>query len=228
VRRLRLVACRCDASAAEIVVGTHAPSRDPKHLARLFAEPLAGLDAGFGIETLTLAAEAVEPLAPVQRALPRSGAGRSASAAGTLDLEQLYDTLQARLGPGRVLRLMPRASHIPERAVARVAAANGTGGASWPLDRPRPVRLFARPEPIEALAPVPDDPPVQFRRHRAVHRVARARGPERIAPEWWRDDEETRDYYGVEDARGRRFWLFRSGLYGAEDAPRWFVHGLFA
>src|SRR5690606_5542628 len=127
VRRLRLVACRCDASATEVVVGTHVPRRVPGHLARLFAEPLAGLDAGFGIETLTLAAEAVEPLAPVQRALPRSGAGRGASAAGTLDLEQLYDTLQARLGSGRVLRLMPRASHIPERAVARVAAANGTG-----------------------------------------------------------------------------------------------------
>jgi protein ImuB len=225
-RRLRLVACRCDASTAELVVGTHAPSRDPTHLFRLFAEPLAGLDSGFGIETLSLAAEAVEPLAAVQRALPQSGTGPAAT--GALDLEQLCDTLQARLGPGRVLRLAARASHIPERACLRVTALDSGNVFSWPLDRPRPVRLFTRPEPIEAVAPVPDDPPVQFRRHRAAHRVARARGPERIAPEWWREDSATRDYYGVEDARGRRFWLFRSGLYGAEETPRWFVHGLFA
>ena len=39
----------------------------------------------------------------------------------------------------------------------------------------------------------------------------------------------TRDYFRVEDARGRRFWLFRHGLYGSEtDRPCWYVHGLFA
>jgi protein ImuB len=57
-------------------------------------------------------------------------------------------------------------------------------------------------------------------------------GPERIASEWWRDSEQqpTRDYYVVEDGGGRRFWLYREGIYGreAEAPPRWFVHGLFA
>jgi len=39
----------------------------------------------------------------------------------------------------------------------------------------------------------------------------------------------TRDYYLVEDADGRRFWLYREGLYERETASaRWFVHGLFA
>jgi len=39
----------------------------------------------------------------------------------------------------------------------------------------------------------------------------------------------TRDYFRVEDVRGRRFWLFRHGLYEREtDAPDWYVHGLFA
>jgi protein ImuB len=29
--------------------------------------------------------------------------------------------------------------------------------------------------------------------------------------------------------RGRRFWLFRHGLYGQETAaPDWYIHGLFA
>jgi protein ImuB len=40
--------------------------------------------------------------------------------------------------------------------------------------------------------------------------------------------EPTRDYYRVEDQEGRRFWLFRSGFYGEEPAPRWFLHGIFA
>ncbi len=54
-------------------------------------------------------------------------------------------------------------------------------------------------------------------------------GPERIAPEWWREASgEARDYYRVEDAEGRRFWLFRVGEYGVEGAPpRWFLHGAF-
>ena len=39
----------------------------------------------------------------------------------------------------------------------------------------------------------------------------------------------TRDYFRVEDARGRRFWLFRHGLYERETTnPAWYIHGLFA
>ncbi|PZO89914.1 MAG: nucleotidyltransferase [Sphingomonas sanxanigenens] len=39
----------------------------------------------------------------------------------------------------------------------------------------------------------------------------------------------TRDYFRVEDARGRRFWLFRHGLYERETtSPAWYIHGLFA
>jgi protein ImuB len=66
--------------------------------------------------------------------------------------------------------------------------------------------------------------------------VRKAEGPERIAPEWWRVQDDgspretfTRDYFRIEDEAGRRFWLYREGLFGRETgAPRWFVHGLFA
>ncbi len=93
----------------------------------------------------------------------------------------------------------------------------------------RPLRLFARPEPVEAVAEVPDGPPARFRWRRTLYRVARAEGPERIAAEWWRDDDLTRDYFRVEDLTGHRFWLFREGLYGRETtAPRWYLHGVFA
>ena len=93
----------------------------------------------------------------------------------------------------------------------------------------RPLRLFARPELVEAIAEVPDGPPVRFRWRRALYSIARAEGPERIAAEWWRGDGPTRDYFRVEDSAGHRFWLFREGLYEREPMnPRWYLHGVFA
>ena len=100
---------------------------------------------------------------------------------------------------------------------------------SDPIDRP--LRLFAKPEPVEAIAEVPDGPPVRFRWRRATYRVARAEGPERIASEWWRAGagELTRDYFRVEVLSGHRFWLFREGLFGRETAEsHWYMHGVFA
>ncbi|MDH3594852.1 MAG: DNA polymerase Y family protein, partial [Rhodospirillales bacterium] len=87
------------------------------------------------------------------------------------------------------------------------------------------LRLFERAEAIEAVALLPDHPPARFRWRRVRHRVVRAEGPERIAPEWWLDDPDragapARDYFRVEDEAGRRYWLYRAG-------GRWFLHGLF-
>ncbi|HET6925744.1 MAG TPA: DNA polymerase Y family protein [Hyphomicrobiaceae bacterium] len=94
---------------------------------------------------------------------------------------------------------------------------------------PRPLLLLERPEPADVLAVVPDGPPRHFRWRGVLHQIAQAQGPERIAPEWWRHTAEgTRDYYLVEDAQGRRFWLYREGLYGQGATPQWFVHGMFA
>ncbi len=96
----------------------------------------------------------------------------------------------------------------------------------------RPLHLFDPPQPIEVIAGVPDGPPQRFRWQRHLHEVAHAEGPERIGALWWRRADNaglTRDYYRVEDVKGRRFWLFRHGLYGREaDAPLWYMHGLFA
>ena len=86
-----------------------------------------------------------------------------------------------------------------------------------------------------------------------MRRIVIAEGPERIAPEWWREiavdpashasnttsalPSRTRDYYRVEDDSGARYWVFRDGLYQdrgeeSEDEPpalpRWFLHGLYA
>jgi protein ImuB len=238
-RRLVLAFYRVDNSTACVAVGTSRPCRDRRQLAGLFAEKLDRIDPGFGIERAILEAEVVEPLLPEPIAWRSMGAGDLDQAR---DLAPLVDRLSNRLGSQAVVRLVPRASHIPERAQRRVALSQG--GAPFPStaevaplagDAPtRPLRLLARPEPIEAVAPLPDDPPVLFRWRRALHKVARVRGPERLAPEWWclpdaDPDATTRDYFAVEDTQGGRFWLFREGLYLAEAAmPRWYLHGLFA
>jgi protein ImuB len=154
-------------------------------------------------------------------------------------LAALVDRLGNRLGLANLCRLEPRESHLPERAVELRPALeeNGKSPARWPVGPPRPIRLLASPEPIEATAPVPDDPPVLFRWRRLLHRVRRADGPERVAGEWWRaadpaahlgDPDDIRDYYRVEDEAGRRFWLYRAGLFRPGRPARWFVHGVFA
>ncbi len=115
--------------------------------------------------------------------------------------------------------------------------------AVWPEpEQPRPLLLLPRAEPAEVTALVPDGPPRRFCWRGATYDVAGAQGPERIGAEWWRapqfpahareserQHDLTRDYYLVEDGDGRRFWLYREGLYGRETAAaRWFVQGLFA
>jgi protein ImuB len=61
--------------------------------------------------------------------------------------------------------------------------------------------------------------------------LAHVEGPERIAMEWWRqqDPQPTRDYFRAETEDGRRFWLYRDGVPDRESLrPQWRVHGGFA
>jgi protein ImuB len=232
-RRLELAVYRSDGTVQRLAVGTSRPDRRPAHLHRLFAESFDRIDAGFGIDAAMLGALATEPLGAEQLRL----ADREDPAPSLADL---VDRLSNRLGPDAVSRPMPVESHRPDRAVAAgpPLALPDDAPAGWPADPPRPVRLFASPEPVEAMAPVPDDPPLLFRWRGRLHRVAGADGPERLSPEWWRRPAgggpadravgEERDYYRVEDGEGRRFWLFRAGSGPPGQSARWFLHGRFA
>ncbi len=240
-RRLELTLYLADGGVRRFDVGCSRPSRDPDHLLRLFSERLSGLESGFGADVITLAAPVVEALPAVQMALRRLRASVDTSSRKTIgacarpsdaDLGLLIDRLGNRLGLHNIARLAPHESYLPERAVRVVAPLAPPEGGMWGPDQPRPVQLLAAPEPVEAVAEVPDGPPILFRWRGRTHRVARADGPERIAPEWWRiragKGGKVRDYYRLEDDDGARFWVYRDGLFQPEMPARWYLHGFFA
>jgi protein ImuB len=216
-----------------IEIGVSRPERSVKALLRLFREKLSlaaeNLNAEFGIEAARLDIVQLESLGEVTPALVNI----EQAAASAEQVNAIVDVLSARLGPRRVLRPKLVEAHNPERAAGwRPALTDKKIETKHKPPRDgvmrRPLTLFARPQPIEALAAVPDGPPIRFRWRRVLREVARAEGPERISSDWM-GDQLTRDYYRVEDKDGRRYWLYREGLYGETDEPpRWFVHGLFA
>jgi protein ImuB len=253
-RRLTLSGFRIDGSVAEASVATAIASRDPGHLARLLADKGAMLDPEFGFDAFALQADWTEELGAAQDSLVDEPSGEH-------ELARLVDRLTVKLGPRAVRRPQAHESHLPERASGWVSAIpprngegnheakrNGGGGprlrrrdggpppppSAVPLPVPgrmRPQRLLDRPEAIDVIYATPEGMPRRFVWRRAVHDIARAEGPERIAPEWWREPSSARlrDYYRVEDATGRRYWIYREGLVGdgRGGAPGWFMHGLF-
>ena len=233
-RQFSVALFRSDGHVARLPVETGQPVRDPAVLDRLFRERIDALadplDPGFGYDMIRLAVHVVEVLAPEQL---RLDGGKVADR----ELAALIDRLGTRLGRNRVRRFAPVDTHIPEQVALEFPAVETRARSAWPkpeIGEPplRPIHLFDPPHRIEVIAEVPDGPPRRFKWRRAMHEVARHEGPERIAAEWWmrRDNAGlTRDYYRVEDVRGRRYWLFRHGLYGVEKPhPDWYLHGLFA
>ncbi|MEM6683810.1 MAG: DNA polymerase Y family protein [Pseudomonadota bacterium] len=226
-RALKLEGYRVDGGRACVHVAASRPTRTAHHIRRLFQDRLETMDAGFGFDALALEAVRTEPLQLADTDL--SGAANLNG-----DAAQLIDRLTGRLGSAAVLRPVLEESHMPERAVSWLPALDYRPPAK-PATFPkllRPHRLLEPPEHIDVTYGVPEDPPKSFTWRRQLHIVRRVEGPERLAPEWWRTGggARLRDYYRVEDNGGKRFWLFRHGLFGdgrSEAAPRWFLHGLF-
>lgn len=232
-RLLRLTLHRVDGVMRALDLALSRPSRCPDAFAALLRLRLdrlgSGLDAGFGFESLSLDVVAAERMPDRQADL--------GAASPVQDIADLADRLRQRLGRP-LIRLTPRASHLPERA-DRIApwSPHAPEMADWtppalPALPARPLVLLTRSEPAEdVLALVPEGPPRRFRWRARRYLVAHAEGPERIGPEWWRTDPADmpeRDYYVVECETGHRLWLYRSGPHAPGQPAAWFVHGLFA
>ncbi len=246
-RALELILTRVDGERRVHRVRTRRPQTDPAALARLFEGPLEGLavaadDAGPAvgseIEALRLEARLTAPLRAGTGDLLRAGED------GERRFDALVESLSARLGEGVVEAPRRDPSTLkPEREVRLAPFAASAGrprpaGAPQPAPPPpawgdavlRPLRLFDPPEPATVLGEADERPPFTFSWRRRRRRVLWAEGPERFEPEWSREPgtARLRDYYRVEDEAGRRYWLFREGMYGADPHPRWFVQGVFA
>jgi protein ImuB len=249
---LELALYRADGSRAIVQAGLSRPSARAEHLERLLAPRLEKIDMGFGVDAASLKARETQALSAVQETLTGEGG------AGT-ELAELADRIAAREDGAPVSVNLPAGSHQPERAEdvkgfgeagktflhgphpsdreagfarARAGVEQSSTAVS---DKQRPITLLDRPEEIDVIASVPDGPPVRFTWRHVARKVLKASGPERLAPDWWRRPDRpghrprTRDYYTVEDEAGRRYWIYREGLYEEQDrpAPSWFVHGLF-
>ena len=231
---------RLDGEVSGLRVNAARPVRAPHHVLRLFGEKTDRINPGFGIDLLQLEAFRTAPMVegsrPLSGDLARADIDEAALAA-------FADRINARLGEGSITVTSPVARRPVDVAEETRPFAGEIPEGTLPPEAMRglrPIRVFDRPERVEAIAEVPDGPPLRFVWRRLVRYVTRADGPERIAPEWWcylsptpgetRAPPRTRDYYRVEDTEGRRYWLFRDGLYGdgRGPSPEWFVQGLFA
>ncbi|HEX5258200.1 MAG TPA: DUF6504 family protein [Sphingomicrobium sp.] len=257
VRRLSLTGYRIDGSVAVASVATAIPSREPKHLQRLLVDKAAALNPEFGFDAFALTAEWAEHLSSAQDSLVEEPGGERELARL---VDRLTVKLGPRFvrrpraeeshlperASGWIAAIFPSPSGEGRRNGMRLKRLNAAEGASERAANPlvrhpppspsleregRPQRLLDRPEAIDVIYATPEGMPRRFRWRRAVHDIARAEGPERIAPEWWRHSSSARlrDYYRVEDEEGRRYWIYREELAGdgRGGPPNWFIHGLF-
>ncbi|MEO9970960.1 MAG: DNA polymerase Y family protein, partial [Hyphomonadaceae bacterium] len=256
-RGFQLHAFRTDGSVSSIMIATAQAERKPDHIYRLLHERIDELDPGFGIDLLMLEAHRLGPMDMSAAALSGDLAATPTDIAA---VSALVDRIRAKLGDDRVQVPTPVASHIPEHAETCPRFEEETFPTAQtraPIHQsPRPIRIFDPPERITVLASVPDGPPIRFVWRRLTRKIVRADGPERIAPEWWQHQPQVpappaaltscspiqddtvlvrtlpraRDYYRIEDEAGRRYWVFRKGLYDDDrgGAPDWYVQGQFA
>jgi protein ImuB len=233
-RQVRLQAWRCDDTMGWIEIGLARPADQPERIIPLLAMKLDDLDAGFGIDILRLEAtrtEALHSTRPAGHLDATRAAQHKASQQGdqTTALEDLTGRMGARIGLEAITRRHPASSHIPEKCARILPAAFSQPAppGTWPAPpAPRPLLLWP-PELVNA--PDHPHPPAQFRWRGQEHALAEARGPERIAPEWWLDDpgwrNGVRDYWQVITRTGARLWLFYA--HGAALSPGWFCQGEF-
>ncbi|MEM7239339.1 MAG: DNA polymerase Y family protein, partial [Pseudomonadota bacterium] len=135
-RRLSLVATRVDGLDTSAEIRLARPGRDPIRLRALFERKVSEMDAGYGIDSLRLAALETEPLKPAQT-------GRETQSDR---LSDLLSRLGNRIGFEHVTRFLPNESHIPERAFT-VAAAAWSEPEAFSTTLLRPLTLF-NPEPL--------------------------------------------------------------------------------
>jgi len=189
---------RCvDSGDHVLTAGFATPSHDTEAVKRQFDQPLNKLKIDFGADWFRLEARTVEPIHVSQRQL------LGADATEKDDISSLISTLGNRLGFDKIRRFIPQDSYLPEFEYTSVEAIETGPVLEWPAaQRERPLRFFP-PEPVKML--INGRPPKVFEWKKDVFTTLHAGGPERLFPEWWRDQAGfIRDYWRVCTENGPR------------------------
>jgi protein ImuB len=225
-RALELLLFRVDGMVSRITVGASRPIREPVLVRRLFHERLAALgetiDAGFGFDLDAGCAcpGGGPPRSRAQADLAGDHGGGRRRRTGALSPTGCSATPRRRCGarrprlggepscrsgpppPGPMPRKRPartEPSVLPER---RSKLPGGCRKARAPASA-----CSGQPEPCRCsrLTEVPEGPPLRFPLAPGVAIAWRGRkGPERIAPEWWREAAEKRRRATISASRTRR------------------------
>ncbi|WP_076997626.1 hypothetical protein [Variovorax sp. KK3] len=213
----------------QVTVRTATPTQDMAHLRRLLSERLA-------LTTLSAPASWLR-LRSVETA-PWSGASTSFLPEDNRPgdrLHELVERLSARLGPQQVLRAVAQADHRPEKRQAWRPALQG--------DPPAAPAAATQPDALYPPWLLREPLRLDVRDGRPCYRgvLRRLAGPQRLEAGWWgapgqgaereeRGHPAVRDYFIAESPEAGLVWIFRerSSDFLAEDAPRWFLQGLYA
>jgi len=227
-RHLDLTLERSDCEPYQIALQVSRGSRNTRHLWSLLRPHLERAHLGYGVESITLTARRVGRIMHEQ---PEHHVISHANHAITTarDLAEVIDTLSNRLGSDRVLRGTLIESHLPEHAI-RFADALQQPSRKTRVKRQRmhqhrrPPVLLPSPRAVDVTAMSSDGPLMQMRWRGDLLRITHTIGPERVIGPWWKaltsSRDRARDYFAVQDERGRWWWLFRrTGTHA------WFIHG---
>ena len=217
-RRFNMTVRCVDTGDHVLSVGFARPCFEPGPLLQQFAKPLDDLKIEFGADWFRLHADHIESVRFKQTKF-----GTDERAKESFD--RLVTTLGNRLGFDHVRRFTAHDSHLPEREFMQTEAVSRAQAERWEhRPRKRPIRLFPEPEYLRPLAP--GRPPGRFEWRRKTYETAKASGPERLTPEWWREEKgRLRDYWRVETQEGPRLWLV---TYPGAAASEWFIAGKFS
>jgi len=195
----------------EIALGE--PTWHEDHLLHLVKERLHRVELAAPAIALRLDASKVDSAAPDTDSLfPEPGGSPE-------DHARLIELLIARLGDENVLRPAPTGDYRPEVANRWVPVSQAANNSTFPDGLPRPTWMLATPMRL------------LMRQHRPFYDSSlRLMSPaERIEAGWFDGELVTRDYFVAQAEDRSCYWIYRERISSrdAEEAPRWFLHGLF-
>ena len=195
-------------SITPVIVSMLSPGRDALHFTLLLREQLGRISLGEPVQSLSLTADELVPLAEENLALFGGNADTAAQS-----WQQLVDRLRSRLGKASVQGISNAEDHRPEHC--SVASEPGTRQLELEFAE-RPFWLLPVPRPLPEVGAVPHhEGPLEL-----------LAGPERIESGWWDGQEALRDYFVARSPTQALLWIYRERR--PSRLGQWYLHGLFS